>query len=469
VPEVVRQREDLESPLDDAEIRTLKSKITGGSGTLDDYHSLAEMYKRLILKLQREDMRENLETLKQPVSDIRMDERDVGKLFRVTAPLRIGISSANASDNHTRSKEKGAKTLNAGVDLAFYGKEAIPPLIVTGMRLNEVLLRLRSESSDFSDEFEVRTGDDLSEVRERFFAYRRGGDEALRLVKQALVHVGIVRDTSDDVIGDIRRFTGGGGLELVTASRVQQGSGLGTSSILAAAILKVLYRMAGLSQGYREGEYPDLYDQSLLLEQSIGLNSGWQDARGAYGGASAIKDFYAPPGAGLPAPDVTFLMEVAPEEFQRRVVLFNTGIARFATRGLNVVLDVYLCRDEERYPAIVESMQIHDDIVTALRAGDYDGLGRLATRYWELRYTIDPDATNATIQYIFEAQEIAGRITGGLVTGAGGGGFALLVAKEGKTEELKRCLNNLRRREEYARGGVVEYRLNAEGITLTET
>jgi galactokinase/mevalonate kinase-like predicted kinase len=468
VPGVVRQRGDLESPLDDAEIRTLKSKVTGGSGTLDDYHSLAGMYERLVLKFQREDLRENLEALKRPLSGIRMDERDFGTAFRVTAPLRIGISSANASDNHTRSKEKGAKTLNAGIDLALHGEEATPPLTVIGKRLRESLLRLRSESSDFRDEFQAGAGDDPSEVRERFFAYRRGGDEALRLVKQALVHVGIVRDESDDVTGDIKRFTGGGGLELVTASRVQQGSGLGTSSILAGAILKVLYRMAGLPQGYREREYPDLYDQSLLLEQSIGLNSGWQDARGAYGGPSAIKDFYAPPGPGLPAPDVTFLTEVDPEEFQRRVVLFNTGIARFATRGLNVVLDVYLCRDEERYPAIVESMRIHDDIVAALRVGDYDALGRLATRYWELRYTIDPDATNATIQYLFEAPEIVRLITGGLVTGAGGGGFALFVGKEGKTEELKSCLNNLKRREEYARSGVVEYRLNAEGITFTE-
>jgi hypothetical protein len=50
---------------------------------------------------------------------------------------------------------------------------------------------------------------------------------------------------------------------------------------------------------------------------------------------------------------VTFLAEVDPEEFQQRMVLFNTGITRFATRGLNVILDVYLGRDQERYPAMV--------------------------------------------------------------------------------------------------------------------
>jgi fucokinase len=340
--------------------------------------------------------------------------------------------------------------------------------MVTGRRLSEPVLLLRSESSDFRGEFTAEEGDDPLVVRERFFTYRKGSDEALRLVKQALVHVGIVCDESDDVTGDVKRFTGGGGLELVTESRVQQGSGLGTSSILAAAILKVLYRMAGLAQGYREGEYPALYDQSLLLEQSIGFNSGWQDARGAYGGPAAIKDFYAPPGPGLPAPEVTFLTEVDPGEFQRRVVLFNTGIARFATRGLNVVLDVYLCRDEERYPAIVESMRIHDDIVTALRMRDYDALGKLAIRYWELRYTIDPEATNATIQYLFEAPEILPLVAGGLVTGAGGGGFALLIAKEGKIGEVKRWLHTLRSREEYMKSGVVEYRLNVRGIVIEE-
>ena len=273
---------------------------------------------------------------------------------------------------------------------------------MTARRLAEPKLILRSLSMDFKADFEASSKGDEATQSELFFAYRRGGDEALRLVKQALVHVGIVRDHSDTIISDVAAFTGGGGLELITSSKVQQGSGLGTSSILAAAVLKMLYRLSNHAYGNVESEYPGLYDQSVLLEQSFGLNSGWQDARGACGGPSAIKDFYAPPTDGLPAPERQFLSGIDESTFAKRVVLFDTGISRAATRGLNEVLDAYLTRDPLRYRAIRESLEIHDRMVEALRQGSYGELGNLSARYWQLRCILDPGATSETLQHLFE-------------------------------------------------------------------
>lgn len=431
---------------------------------------LPQAYETRINQLQRRDLRHSLATLdKGDTSAPQMTQKDYGKTFEVRAPLRLGISSANASDNHIRSKEQGGKTLNAGIELQMEGEnEPTSPLKVVARRLNEPQLILRSRSMDFKADFEVSAKGDAVTQSELFFAYRRGGDEALRLVKQALVHTGIVNTKSQDVLSDITAFTGGGGLEITTRSKILQGSGLGTSSILAAAILKVLYRLANHPLSTAEHEYPGLYDQSLLLEQSIGLNSGWQDARGAYGGPGAIKNFYAPPTEGLPAPQLTFLTGLDEKYFAERVLLFDTGISRAATRGLNVVMDAYLCRDPQRYAAMRESLDIHDRMVEALSAADYALLGKLATRYWQLRCIMDPDATNPALQQLFEAAEITKVIEGGLLTGAGGGGFALLIAKEDKILEAKKTLDALRKKPEYARSGVVEYQLNASGIQLSE-
>jgi galactokinase/mevalonate kinase-like predicted kinase len=431
---------------------------------------LASAYRARINQLQRLDLRHCLAGLGQaPGQEPRMQETDYERDFLVEAPLRLGISSANASDNHLRTKEQGGKTLNAGIDLHLEGETApSPPLRVTARRLAEPKLVLRSLSLDFKADFEASHRGNAAAQSELFFAYRRGGDEALRLVKQALVYAGIVRQGSTNVIDDIAAFTGGGGLELKTQSKVLQGSGLGTSSILAASILKILYRLASHPYATTQGEYPGLYDQSLLLEQSLGLNSGWQDARGACGGPAAIKNFYAPPTEGLPAPERTFLTQVDEEEFTRRVMLFDTGMARPATRGLNAVLDVYLSRDRHWYGAIRQSLEIHDHMVHALGQGDYPALGKLASRYWQLRCTLDPEATNPTLQYLFEAPAIAGLTEGGLLTGAGGGGFALLIAKEGQDHELRDCLNKLRKSAAYARSRVVAYGLNRTGIQLRE-
>ena len=429
---------------------------------------LAAAYETRINQLQSLDLRHSLAALDPGrTAAPRMIEAAYDQAFCIQSPLRLGISSANASDNHLRSKEQGGKTLNIAVNLQQGQQErAQPPLEVTARRLPEPQLILRSRSRGFKADFEASKHSSATTVSELFFAYRRSGDEALRLVKQGLVHAGIVRPNSTDIIKDIAAFTGGGGLEITTSSKVLQGSGLGTSGVLSAAILKMLYHLSGHPYAAPACEYPGLYDQSLMLEQSLGLNSGWQDARGASGGPSAIKNFYAPPTNGLPAPERTFLTQVDENLFTERVVLFDTGISRSATRGLNVVLDAYLSRDSQRYAAIRESLAIHDDMVAALCAGAYADLGRLADRYWQLRCILDPQATNDALQHLFENPQITDLTEGGLLTGAGGGGFALLIAAEGQAAALHTRLDKLRQHAAFANSRVVSYQLNAQGIHL---
>ena len=61
-----------------------------------------------------------------------MIESAYEQAFCIQSPLRLGISSANASDNHLRSKEQGGKTLNIAVNLQQDQQErAQPPLEVT--------------------------------------------------------------------------------------------------------------------------------------------------------------------------------------------------------------------------------------------------------------------------------------------------------------------------------------------------
>ena len=467
-PNVWRRRRIPACCIDSDEIRRLKEKKA--------VEQLPAAYETRINQLQHEDLRRCLEEFQALATagprgdggteEVAMREADFDVTFEVRSPLRVGISSANASDNHLRTKERGGKSLNAGIDLAMDGGQPAPPLVVSARRLDEPRLVLRSLSTDFKADFEANARGDAAAQSELFFAYRRGGDESLRMVKQALVHVGIVDPSSQDIVSDLSRFTGGGGLEITTASQVLQGSGLGTSSILAAAILKVLYRLTGAVAGSAAGEYPALYDQSVLLEHSLGLNSGWQDARGACGGPGAVKDFYAPPTEGLPAPELSFV-DIEEELFVERLILFNTGISRKATRGLNVVLEAYLSRDRAAFPAIGESLLIHEEIVAALRAADYPALGRLATRYWQLRCILDPGATSDVIQHLFESPELSSLSEGGMLTGAGGGGFAMFVARDGAGEELRERLASLAERKAYGGSGVVEYRLNRAGLQLT--
>ena len=107
-------------------------------------------------------------------------------------------------------------------------------------------------------------------------------------------------------------------------------------------------------------------------------------------------------------------------------------------------------------------------MVAALCAGDYSELGKLADFYWQLRRALDPGATNEALQYLFENPQINDLTEGGLITGAGGGGFALLITVEGQRAALCERLNKLRKDATFAKSSVVSYQLNARGIQLRD-
>jgi galactokinase/mevalonate kinase-like predicted kinase len=453
------ERERIAKILADLHGIYLIERVDGVDEKTKTFHlRLKSNYENAILAYQKRDLQEDLQNVVNysEKTIFRMAKGDFNKQFIVYSPLRLGLSSANASDNHTRAKEKGSRALNAGINISLDSKsKPVIPITIKARRLEENILQIRSE--DLNEEFSLEKKSESNS--KSFFRYRYEPDE-LQLLKQALVHVGIVNPDSIDPLQDIIDFTGGGGIELITDVGVFKGTGLGTSSILSASLLMCLYRISNQTKNMK---YPILYDQSLLLEQSIGFNSGWQDARGAIGGSSAIKSFCTEPTRNLPEPKLNFI-EIDEKEFENRIVLFYTGIKRFATINLNAVLDVYLSRDYERYPAIRQSFLVHEQMLESLKINDYETFGINAYLYWKLRKTIDPSATNEKIESLFESLEISGYFEGGLLTGAGGGGFAVLISKEDMKDELINFLESL----EMENSFVANYKLNKEGLTLKE-
>src|SRR5204862_2117904 len=82
------------------------------------------------------------------------------------------------------------------------------------------------------------------------------------LHKVALAMTGLLPTGRADVPGHLRAL--GAGLHVVTEARVPKGSGLGTSSILAATLLAALHKLRG-----RDPSADDLFEQTLVLEQRL--------------------------------------------------------------------------------------------------------------------------------------------------------------------------------------------------------
>jgi fucokinase len=64
----------------------------------------------------------------------------------------------------------------------------------------------------------------------------------------------------------------------------------------------------------------------------------------------------------------------------------------------------------------------------SLRGGTLDEVGAWLSDYWSLKKQLDPGSTNPGIERLFGS--LGRELSGGTILGAGGGGFAFLIARD---------------------------------------
>lgn len=206
-----------------------------------------------------------------------------------------------------------------------------------------------------------------------------------------------------------------------------KGSGLGTSSILAGAVIVCLHSLLG----YELSE-EDVFAQVLTLEQMLTTGGGWQDQVG--GLAGGIKLVKSRPGVPqIPTYEEVVLIDDVSERFERQFVLVYTGQRRLAKRILRNIMGDYILRKKQTVSIIHQIQEIAISMRNALVEGDLELVGRLMTHHWELNKRLDPGSTNAFIDSILQVCEPY--VYGGKLCGAGGGGFVELVLRENVTVE----------------------------------
>ena len=82
------------------------------------------------------------------------------------------------------------------------------------------------------------------------------------------------------------------------------------------------------------------------------------------------------------------------------------------------------------------------EMAYAMQEGDWDHLGRLINRHWELNQILDPNTTNAPINALLKA--VRPYVRGAKLAGAGGGGFLLFyVPSEEAKKSVRAALKGL--------------------------
>ncbi|HTP10365.1 MAG TPA: L-fucokinase [Anaerolineae bacterium] len=329
-----------------------------------------------------------------------------GRNVQVKAAARIDFGGG-WTDTPPYSIEQGGTVLNAAITL-----RGLHPIMAEALWLDEPCLIL--ESPDIEARLEPATVGEL-------LNYANPAD-LFALQKAALVLKGVVSADLDPnvLVRDLCQRLGGG-LKLITQTSIPRGSGLGTSSIMAGAVLHCLSQLVGL-----ETTPAQLFDEVLCLEQMLTTGGGWQDqAGGLWGGIKLINT--AP---GLPQQIQMETIKLSPEtkvELASRLVLVYTGRQRLAKNLLRSVMGRWMARDPEMVWIQQEIARLAVAMREALLHNDVSRFGELLSEHWVLNKRMDPGCTNDFIDHLFEV--MSPHINGAKLAGAGGGGFAIVVAR----------------------------------------
>ena len=329
----------------------------------------------------------------------------------VSLPLRVNWGGG-WSDTPPYCNENGGTVFNAAI-------------LLNGERPVKVTLRKLSEPKII---FESRDMDVYGEFTE-LAPLQRVGDpfDAFVLQKAALLACGVI-PASGGSLGEVLSRLGGGILMDTEVIGVPKGSGLGTSSILAAACVKALFEFLGIPH-----TEDDLYAYVLCMEQIMSTGGGWQDQVG--GVTDGIKYTSSHPGLRQELKvEHVVLDEDTRHALNERFALIYTGQRRLARNLLREVVGRYIGNEPDAVSALNEIQRKAALMRFELERGRIDAFAELLNEHWELSKKIDAGSTNTLIDQIFDSIEdlIAGR----MVCGAGGGGFLQVVLKEGITREI---------------------------------
>ena len=209
---------------------------------------------------------------------------------------------------------------------------------------------------------------------------------------------------------------------------VPKGSGLGTSSILAAALAKAALEFIGMNPTEQ-----DLQGIVLVMEQLMSTGGGWQDQAG--GLCNGIKIITSKPSFNqiLNVRHLNLNKETK-EELNKRFCIIYSGETRLANNILTLVEGRYLGNVEESIKAHSRIQDLALDMCSALENGNINYFANLLNVHWEYSKMICMGATNKLIEKIF--YYIEDLISGRMICGAGGGGFLQIVLQENVTKEM---------------------------------
>lgn len=265
-------------------------------------------------------------------------------------------------------------------------------------------------------------------VKQRF-------DDAIYVNYSRKEIVSRVEDLEHELVREAMWMTGvTSGVEITTLADIPSsgGSGLGSSSAVTVGLLHALYAYRG-----QQVTAEELADRACAIEiDRCGKPIGKQDQYiAAYGG---IRDLRFGPGDQVTAEELDLLPAIR-RDLQRHIMLFYTGI----TRSANTIL----AEQTSNIKSTRDQLDLLRDLAglagDRLRSGDVEAVGEAMRKGWEAKRQLANGISNSTVDTAVDRALEAGA-TGAKLTGAGGGGFLLVMCPMERQRAVREALADMK-------------------------
>lgn len=317
-------------------------------------------------------------------------------IVRSKAPLRLGLAGGG-SDVSPFSDLYGGNVLNATINLAAYC--TITPLSQPVMRINAL---------------------DAGVSRE----VPLGAESGAKLID------GVYRRILKDY-GPVPSP----GFAITTYNDAPAGSGLGTSSTMVVCILKCFAEWMGIPLG----DYELARLAYEIERKDLALAGGKQDQYAAAFGGFNFMEFLP---SDLVIVNPLNVKDWIIQELEASLLLYFTGRSREGAAIIEKQQHAARSGNTVAVDAMHRIKQSAIDMKLALLQGDMPSFARIMGQAWEDKKKMADTITNPMIQEAFDVAMEAGAISG-KVSGAGGGGFIMLMVPPERKYLVTQALSKL--------------------------
>lgn len=224
-----------------------------------------------------------------------------------------------------------------------------------------------------------------------------------------------------------------GGLEISSNADIPAGTGLGSSSAFTVGLLQNLYAIQGKNVSSKKLAEESCKIEIGILKAPIGKQDQYISS---FGGLNLIE-FLDNDTVRVEPVAIAIEDKI---KLKKNLLLFYTKIQRSASRILKK--QQYFMSDSDKFSLINEMVPYVYLLRDALQQRQFDYLGEVLHKGWQLKRKVTSKITNKDIDSYYNKALKAGAI-GGKLLGAGGGGFLLFYCPLKKQDKLRSALKDL--------------------------